>query len=147
MLGSKKSEGGDRQGLARGLPAEAETSILGSGMTIVGDLITDGTVRIQGRVEGTVRAGKSVMISDGGEVVGEIFTQDAVIAGVVRGTVVAESRLELQKTGDIQGQVRARAQHLILAEGARFNGEIQMLDGSEAPALPRVVPAENSTTG
>ena len=149
MLGSgKKNErGGDRGTvLSRAVGAgEASMSIIGPGMNIVGDLVTDGTVRVEGRIEGTVRAGKAVVIGKGGEVVGDVLTQDAVIGGTVRGTVVAESRLELQATSDIEGQIRARASHLMLEEGARFNGQVQMLDGSESRALPAPPRVENST--
>ena len=131
MLGGKKSA--DR--VAAALPGEASMSLIGPGTNIVGDLTTDGTVRVEGRIEGTVRAGTTVIIGKSGEVVGDVLTQDAVIGGRVRGTVVAESRLELQATCDIEGNIRARNQHLQLEAGARFNGQIQMLDGSEAPAL------------
>ncbi|HEX8696009.1 MAG TPA: polymer-forming cytoskeletal protein [Longimicrobium sp.] len=120
-------------------------SIIGPGMHIVGDLVTDGTVRVEGRVDGTLRAGKAVVVGKEGEVRGDIITQDAVIGGRVRGTVTAESRLELQATCDIEGQVSARASHLHLEEGARFTGQVQML-GEDAPrALPAPAPSgENS---
>lgn len=144
MLGKKGGErGAERTVLARAI-SEASMSIIGPGMSIVGDLTTDGTVRVEGRIEGTVRAGKAVVVGKGGEVVGDIVTQDAVIGGVIRGTLVAESRLELQATCDIEGQIRARAQHLQLEEGARFNGQIQMLDEGQLPALPART-GENST--
>ena len=143
MLGGKKSA--DRGALPRGNANEASMSLIGPGMNIVGDLSTDGTVRVEGRIEGTVRAGKAVVIGKGGEVVGDVLTQDAVIGGTVRGTVVAESRLELQATCDIEGQIRARSQHLQLEEGCRFNGQIQMLDGGESLALPAPAHVENST--
>ena len=120
-------------------------SIIGPGMNIVGDLVTDGTVRVEGRIEGTVRAGKAVIVGKGGEVVGDVVTQDAVIGGRLRGTLVAESRLELQATSDIEGQIRAPAQHLQLEEGARFNGQIQMLDQGQMAALPASTGGENST--
>jgi len=105
-------------------------------MTVVGDLVTEGTVRIEGRIQGTVRASKAVVIHKDGAVEGDIVTQDAVIGGRVRGTVVAESRLELQATCDIEGSIRAPAQHLQLEEGARFNGQIQMADDGQMRALP-----------
>ncbi len=143
MLGGKKSA--DRGAAPRGNANEASMSLIGPGMNIVGDLSTDGTVRVEGRIEGTVRAGKAVVIGKGGEVVGDVLTQDAVIGGTVRGTVVAESRLELQSTCDIEGQIRARSQHLQLEEGCRFNGQIQMLDGGESLALPAPARVENST--
>jgi cytoskeletal protein CcmA (bactofilin family) len=119
-------------------------SIIGPGMRIVGDLVTDGTVRIEGEIRGTIRAGKAVVIGREGLVEGDIFTQDAVIGGRIRGSIVAESRLELQATCDIEGVVHARAQHLHLEEGARFNGQVQMLDPDAVRALP-AMPGENST--
>src|SRR5687767_8564848 len=110
MLGGKKNT--DRAALPRGAGNEGSMSIIGPGMNIVGDLSTDGSVRVEGRIEGTVRAGKTVIIGNGGEVVGDVLTQDAVVGGTIRGTIVAESRLELQATCDIEGSIRARSQHL-----------------------------------
>lgn len=143
MLGGKKST--DRAALPRGSGNEGSMSIIGPGMNIVGDLSTDGSVRVEGRIEGTVRAGKTVIIGNGGEVIGDVLTQDAVIGGTIRGTIVAESRLEMQATCDIEGSIRARSQHLKLEEGCRFSGQIQMLDGGEALALPAPARVENST--
>ena len=147
MLGGRKAErGGERAAPARGGNGESSMSIIGPGMTIVGDVHTEGTVRVEGRIEGTVRAGKTVTISKGGEVVGDVVTQDAVIGGRVRGTLVAESRLELQATSDIEGQIRTLAQHLKLEEGARFSGQVHMLDeGQTMGALPPPSEPENST--
>jgi cytoskeletal protein CcmA (bactofilin family) len=132
MAFGRKSEGA----AAPRVIGEASMSIIGPGMTVVGDVITEGTVRIEGRIQGTVRASKAIVIHKDGAVDGDIITQDAVIAGRVRGTVMAESRLELQATCDIEGQIRAPVQHLQLEEGARFNGQIQMLDENQVRSLP-----------
>ena len=107
-------------------------------MKILGELVTEGTVRIEGAVEGTIQAGKSVVVGRGGEVLGDIFTQDAVIGGRVNGTVTAEHRLELQSTCSIEGDIRAPAEHLKLDEGARFSGRIHMAEAEMEPlrALP-----------
>lgn len=149
MLGGRKGErGADRTAPVRGANGESSMSIIGPGMNIVGDVVTDGTVRVEGRIEGTIRAGKAVVIGKGGEVVGDVLTQDAVVGGRVRGTVVAESRLELQATSDIEGQIRARSKHLVLEQGARFNGQVQMMDEGEVRgALPPPSGGEKSTAG
>ncbi|UCF20178.1 MAG: polymer-forming cytoskeletal protein [Gemmatimonadota bacterium] len=116
-------------------------SLIAPGMKIVGDCETEGTIRIEGRIEGTVRAGKSVVVGRSGEVVGDIFTQDAVVSGNVSGNITAESRLELQSTSNIQGEIRTR--RVQLDEGARFNGQVHMEDASrtvkppERPAGPK----------
>ena len=124
----------DRTGRERGAVslrvgnAENAISIIGPGMHIEGDVVTDGTVRVEGKIRGTIRAGKAVVLGKDAEVVGDILTQDAVIGGRVTGTLVAESRLELQSTCIVDGSIRARAEHLQLEQGARFNGQIEMID-------------------
>jgi cytoskeletal protein CcmA (bactofilin family) len=99
-------------------------SIVGPGMKVTGDCDTEGTLRIEGVVEGTVRAGKAVVVGKDGVVQGDIVTQDAVIGGRVTGTVTAESRLELQATCLIEGEIRAR--RIKLDEGGKVNGKVQM---------------------
>lgn len=110
-------------------------SIIGPGMKVVGDCETDGTIRIEGLVEGSVRAGKAVVVGKDGRVKGDVTTQDAVISGSVVGTVSAESRLELQATARIDGEVRAR--RMQLEEGALLNGTVQMgAEGKKSAAAP-----------
>ena len=109
-------------------PPEQVISIIGAGMKIVGDCDTDGAVRIEGVVQGNIRAGKAVVVGKDGRVEGDIFTQDAVISGTVKGTVRAESRLEVQSTSRIDGEVLAG--RMQLEEGALLNGTIQMGKGA-----------------
>lgn len=124
-----------RERQADGAAPETVISIIGPGMKIVGDCETEGTIRIEGTIEGTVKAGKAVVIGKDGYVNGDVHTQDAVVSGKVVGALTAASRLELQATSYIEGQVRAR--RLQLEEGAVLNGEVDMggsaLDEPDAP--------------
>jgi cytoskeletal protein CcmA (bactofilin family) len=98
-------------------------------MKIVGNIETDGTVRIEGVVDGSIKAGKAVVIGKQGTVNGDIKTQDAVISGRVDGTLVAASRLELQSTCHIDGEVHTR--RMQLEEGAVLNGNVHMGDEAQ----------------
>lgn len=119
---------------------EGVISIVGSGMRVIGDCEAEGTLRIEGRVEGTVRAGKAVVVGKDGVIIGDINTQDAVIGGRVNGTVTAESRLELQATCVVDGEIRAR--RIQLEEGGRVNGNVQT---GEIPAdSPKEIPPKAS---
>ncbi len=113
-------------------PPEAVISIIGVGMMLTGDCETDGALRIEGTVKGNVRAGKSVVIGKDGLVDGNIFTQDAIISGSVLGSVHAQSRLELQPTSQISGEIQAR--RLQLEEGASVEGQLSV---GEAPPASR----------
>jgi cytoskeletal protein CcmA (bactofilin family) len=115
----------------RGSPEPSETiSIVGPGMTFVGDCETDGTIRVEGRLEGSIRAGRSVMVGPGGVVTGDVHARDATVAGTVNGTVVAESKLDLQETSRLDGEVFART--VRVGEGAVLNGAVHM--GEDAVA-------------
>lgn len=103
---------------------EGAISIIGPGMRVVGDCETEGTLRVEGTVEGTVRAGKAVVVGKDGVVDGDIETQDAVVGGRVNGSIAADSRLELQATCVVEGEIRAR--RIKLDEGGTVNGTVQI---------------------
>ena len=120
-------------------PPEAVISIIGAGMTIEGDSDTDGSLRVEGTILGNVRARKSVVIGKDGLVDGSIYTQDAVIAGRVSGGIHAVSRLELQKTSEVLGEIEAP--RMQVEEGAKVQGQVAVgesaLEASFQPAKPQ----------
>jgi cytoskeletal protein CcmA (bactofilin family) len=121
---------------------EGVISLIGPGMTVIGDCESDGTLRIEGTVEGSVRTSKAIVVGKGGSVRGDLITQDAVIGGTVKGTVIAESRLELQSTSVVEGEVRAR--RIQLDEGGRLNGKVSIGE----PIQPeRAIPTATAETG
>ncbi|MEJ2481699.1 MAG: polymer-forming cytoskeletal protein [Gemmatimonadota bacterium] len=114
------------KGLGNGSPRELGdvVSIIGPGMKITGDCESDGTIRVEGSIEGSVRAAKSVVVGKDGLVVGDITTQDAIVAGRVNGSVTAESRVELQASCRIEGDIRSR--RVKLEEGGQIDGSLHM---------------------
>lgn len=114
------------KGLGNGAPRELGdvVSIIGPGMKITGDCESDGTIRVEGAIEGSIKAAKSVVVGKDGIVVGDITTQDAIVAGRVNGSVTAESRVELQASCRIQGDIRSR--RVKLEEGGQIDGSLHM---------------------
>ena len=136
----KKTEPQPQKPRERPLPtsknqADAAISIIGSGMKVVGDISTEGIVRVEGQVRGTIRAGTAVVLGQAGAIEGNVYTEDAVIGGRVSGSIIAANRLELQSTCSVDGEIRTRAEHLKLEEGARFAGQVQMIE-EEQPKQP-----------
>lgn len=124
-------------------------SIIGPGMRVEGDCFTEGTLRIEGKVTGTIHAGKAVVVGKDGAVHGDVATQDAVVAGRVTGTLLAASRLEVQATARIEGEVHTR--RLQLDDGAVLNGAVRMgevelgtLGETSPPSGLRALPAERT---
>jgi len=127
-----------RDRVGNGTSPDSVISIIGPGMTVKGDCETDGTIRVEGTIRGSVHAGKAVVVGKDGLIEGDVMTQDAVISGCVMGTLVADSRLELQATSRIEGEVRAR--RMQLEEGAILNGTVTM-GPKEESQVPEAVPA------
>jgi cytoskeletal protein CcmA (bactofilin family) len=71
-----------------------------------------------------------VVVGKDGVVDGHVQTQDAVIGGRITGSLSAASRLELQATAQVDGEVRAR--RMQLEEGAVLNGKVTMGENAAA---------------
>ncbi|HJW13670.1 MAG TPA: polymer-forming cytoskeletal protein [Thermoanaerobaculia bacterium] len=114
----------------RPVSASSKT-VIGSGSRVVGDLISDEDVMLDGQVEGKVRAERSVTVGTGGELDGDVHAKSVVISGKIKGQIFASERAELTATAVVHGSVQAPK--IIIAEGAHLQGNVAMSAGSEAP--------------
>ncbi len=116
----------DEQGneLRRRKTDQIPFSIIASDMTVIGDLETEGVVRIEGRVKGTVRVGAQVLVASGAVIEGDLHTQEAVIAGQVSGGIRATDRVELQGSAVVAGDIHTP--RIAIVEGAKVTGEVKM---------------------
>ncbi len=108
-------------------------SFIGPGLRITGDCESSDTIRIEGTVEGGVRAKKAVVVGKQGRVTGDIETADAKIAGTVQGKLDIASRLELGASAVIDGEIRAA--RMLLEEGGVVSGSVRV--GGEAVTKPK----------
>lgn len=106
------------------LEPDTGLSIIGTGMRIVGDIMAEGVVKVEGVVVGTVRAGRQVLVAKGGEVEGDIITREAIVGGEVRGSIQANERVEVQATSVVHGDITTR--RLFVQEGGELNGVLRM---------------------
>ena len=112
-------------------PAPAATrepglSVVACGMSITGHLDTNGVVKVEGKVTGSIRAERQVLVAKGGVVDGDILTREAVIGGEVRGGIYADERVEVQATSLINGDITTK--RILLQEGGEVNGHVRMED-------------------
>jgi cytoskeletal protein CcmA (bactofilin family) len=134
-MGIFSSPARDEQGneLKRRRTDQIPFSIIASDMTVIGDLETEGVVRVEGRVKGTVRAGSQVLVSEGAVIEGDLHTQEAVIAGQVSGAIHARERVELQATAMVAGDILTP--RISIVEGAKVTGEVKMDTAGKANAV------------
>ncbi len=125
----------DDQGneLRRRKTDQIPVSIIASDMTVIGDLETEGVVRIEGRVKGTVRVGSQVLVASGAVIEGDLHTQEAVIAGQVSGAIHARERVELQASALVAGDILTP--RISIIEGARVSGEVKMDSKTEGQVV------------
>ena len=113
---------------------------IGKSISIRGDLTGNEDMVIEGKVEGKVDLpNNQLTVGADGNVKAEIHAKSVVIVGHVIGNVSGVERVELQATGQLEGDVTSPK--LIVAEGAHLNGGIQMTQPaakptSAAPATP-----------
>jgi cytoskeletal protein CcmA (bactofilin family) len=132
--GNEKSEA--RQPSAA---ADNALSIIAVGMTITGDVESSGVVKVEGRIEGSIRRARQVLVGRQGSVKGDIEAREAVIGGHVEGTVTGQERVEIQSTASVQGDVHTKT--IIVQEGGRINGNVRMHDAAAPVAAPAAAAA------
>ncbi len=99
-------------------------SIIAVGMTIRGDIESNGTVKVEGEVDGHVRAKAQVLVAKGGLVHGDIEAREAIVGGTVQGAIRAAERVEVQAGAAVQGDITTK--RIAVAEGGSLNGQIRM---------------------
>lgn len=116
---------------ARG--ASAGYSVIDDELTISGDIATKGTIRVDGRVEGTVHRADTLIIGAGGTVIGNVEAREVVIGGALHGNLTVTERVEVQATASVRGDIRAAAVQLL--EGGTVHGHIAIspIDADAAP--------------
>jgi cytoskeletal protein CcmA (bactofilin family) len=106
--------------------AEASLSIIAAGMRITGDIETTGTLKIDGRIEGSVAGARQLMLGRSGAIHGNVHAGEVVIGGAVHGAITADERLELQGSAVVDGDIETKS--IVVLEGARINGAVRMQD-------------------
>ena len=103
-------------------PAADGYSVIDDQLSISGDIQTEGTIRVDGRVEGTLHRVDTLIIGAGGKVVGDIEAREVVIGGELCGNLTVTGRVEVQSSATVQGDIHAAA--VMLQEGGTVHGHV-----------------------
>ncbi|MBU0675360.1 MAG: polymer-forming cytoskeletal protein [Proteobacteria bacterium] len=128
-------------GLFKGSADSAQTennggisSIIGKGMTVVGDLTFSGKVRIDGNIEGNI-TGDYLILSQDGNITGDIEAATVVCHGQIDGNLRI-AKLYLKKSGVING--RLDTSDLSVESGGVLNGEIRSHAATQEVGLNQI---------
>ncbi len=106
-----------------GIPQEVN-AYFGKGSKFSGKLSFEGTVRVDGQVEGEVQSNDTLIIGESAEVRANIQVNSVHISGRVEGDVVAKTRIEVSRSGKLMGNIRTPS--LVIHEGGFFEGGCSM---------------------
>ncbi len=108
-----------------------ERATIGRSISIKGEVTGDEDLLIQGRVEGSVNLKQhSVTVGREGEVKADISGRVITVEGRVQGNLLADEQVVLRSSAQVQGDIVSP--RVVLEDGARFRGGVDMGDVSQA---------------
>jgi len=116
-------------------PESKLPNIIGPGTKIVGDIETNGDIRIDGQIEGNINSKGKVVIGSNGMIKGEVFCNNAELSGSLNGKISVSELLSLKASSKVSGDIKTGK--LNIEPGAVFTGTCNMGNktGTEASSI------------
>jgi cytoskeletal protein CcmA (bactofilin family) len=110
---------------AKGHPEVHEVvAFLGKGTDFRGVLRFEGTIRVDGRLEGEVFTRDTLIVGDTAEILGNLSVGTLITSGKINGNITATAKAHFMAPGAFTGDVASPA--LQVDEGFTFNGRCEM---------------------
>lgn len=116
MFSSKKTQTTEKKIVSR--------NMIGQGTKIIGDVISEGDLRIDGELEGTLKTNGRVIIGKEGYINGKIECNNADVEGKFSGELMVNNVLTAKSTANITGNVVVG--QISTEPGASFNATCNM---------------------
>jgi cytoskeletal protein CcmA (bactofilin family) len=97
-------------------------TVLEEGVTFTGDIVSEESIRVRGRIEGNVSTSASIVIEPQGAVRGEVTAENLILEGSLEGRVTVARKFELRPTGRMRGDIKAAV--VAIAEEAFLQGKV-----------------------
>ncbi|HEY8500386.1 MAG TPA: polymer-forming cytoskeletal protein, partial [Clostridia bacterium] len=105
-------------------------TIIGENTTIKGDIESDSSVKVIGRIEGNIKASGDIIVLINATIKGNVWAENLIVAGSISGDVHVKNNLHLESTARLIGDMEVHS--FVTDEGAVFEGNCRMI---EKPAL------------
>lgn len=106
------------------LPETQSVNLIGSGTSIEGDIKSNGDIRIDGIIKGSLNVKGKLVVGTSGTIDGEIVCQNADISGTIKAKITVTELLSLKSTAKLTGDIVAGKLHI--EPGANFSGSCSM---------------------
>lgn len=121
LRSSKTTANADASKSASSLKGSDNNCLISKGTKIDGDFQSAENIRLDGKVEGTLRCDSRLVVGQSGTVVGDVQAENAVLSGTIKGNVRITGTLQLTATARIKGDLQAKS--LVVEEGAVYDGK------------------------
>jgi cytoskeletal protein CcmA (bactofilin family) len=112
---------------------QTQVPVLGKTLLFRGELTAEEDVILQGRVEGSIRHARNLIIGTEGSVLGDVYASHLTVEGLVEGDLHCSEAVIVRATAQVRGNIFAP--RVGIMEGATFNGRVEM-DPNAAAAQP-----------
>ncbi|MGI6086291.1 MAG: bactofilin family protein [Acetivibrionales bacterium] len=106
----------------------AMDTVLGEFTTFTGNIESEGSVKILGKVEGDIKASGDVYIEPTASVTGNIYGSNVYISGYIKGNVLSKGILHIMSQAKLYGDIEVNS--IVTDEGAIFQGSCRMIEVS-----------------
>ena len=106
------------------IESSAEQTFLGKDASFKGELSFKGTLCIDGKFEGKIRTDDTLIIAQDGIIKANIKAGTVICEGLVKGNIVASTKVELRPNSNVIGDVQSPT--LIIEVGAKLDGKCDM---------------------
>lgn len=100
------------------------TTIIGKGAECNGDFSAEGSVRIDGTINGDVKVSGTLIVGATGSINGDVTAQSTVVGGEIIGDVSVTDKTELTSTAKVIGNISTVL--IVIDENAIFQGSCNM---------------------
>ncbi len=108
---------------------------VGKGAEFRGTLIYDGSIRIDGIMEGEVQTEGCLSVGEGAAVTAKITARTVICEGTIIGEITAKEKVRLRSPAVLKGSVTTPK--LSVEEGVLFNGTVEMAPSGISLLLER----------
>lgn len=114
-------------------------AVIGPSIQVKGELTGSEDLLIEGRVEGKIGLAQNALtVGTKGRVTASVHARAIHVEGEVEGDLTAEELILLRKSARVRGDLTAP--RVVIEDGARFKGAIDMEAKKGAAATPRPAP-------
>jgi cytoskeletal protein CcmA (bactofilin family) len=109
------------QDVARAPSGGQIVSVISRGLTVTGNLESEGAIQVDGKIEGDVR-GQTVTIGEGAVIKGAVYGDSVKVAGTIQGKIEAQT-VAIASSGRMEGDIIH--ERLEIQSGAHVDGHCQ----------------------